>query len=91
MNELQSFLGGELGFIIERLIRDKVPVTGRIEWMPALSLGEKVDWRMGYKLSWLGAFADDDQGDWDGKRGGVWKSGLHTTMEVFAREGARSD
>jgi hypothetical protein len=36
MNELQSFLFGELGFARERAMDMSVPVTGRIECIAAL-------------------------------------------------------
>jgi hypothetical protein len=47
MKELQSFFSGEPAFAADREIEESVPVTGRMEWMPALARGSKVDLRLG--------------------------------------------
>ena len=44
---LQSFLLGEPAFTAEREIEESVPVTGRIEWIPALGRESKEDLRTG--------------------------------------------
>ena len=43
INELQSFFSGKSLFAVEREMRERFPVTGRIEWMPALGRLEKGD------------------------------------------------
>lgn len=51
MNELQSFLSGELTVATERVILESTPLTGRIECIPALGRLSNVHLRMGYRFS----------------------------------------
>jgi hypothetical protein len=61
MKELQSFLSGKFGFASDRVMLERAPDTGRIEWMPALDLVEKVDMRIGYRVSAVGRRAGEDE------------------------------
>lgn len=67
MNELQSFFAGKFVFTADRDIDERVPVTGRMECLPALARGLNVDLRIGKMFSNPRGRLGEDEGKLDQK------------------------